>query len=66
MLPINLILIPPKAPMKMRSSPYPLSTMEHFLHLRNLSPYVRFLDLELTKISIFNENCVMPKIWLKS
>jgi hypothetical protein len=44
------------------SAPYPLSSFGHFLHLEIFASYVQPLDLELTKISIFNENHVIRRV----
>jgi hypothetical protein len=48
----------PKALVKMGSAPYPLSALDHFLHLGIFAPYMQLLDLKLTTISTFNANLV--------
>jgi hypothetical protein len=42
----------------MGSTPYPLSPLDSFLHLRIFNTYVQSLDLELTEISVFKESRV--------
>jgi hypothetical protein len=36
----------------------------HFLHLRIFAPYVQYLDLELTKILIFNEKLILIQMYI--